>query len=206
MTKGQQEAGALILEKAGHMAQEFCHRRKTSKSEKRASAWRMRVHDQVEILVGTKKRQEDDQRQRFKRDTASLDLLEQRTASLNEDMWKSAQSNDTRSRSCWDNTMTMAVAHGGAKEFGDKDKVWKSMMRKEENRRRRAASLEHVIDARAGCSTVQECANTRSQKDSRFIVTLAQDDVTGPVSSLAVSWICCAPGTDVYVPRKRCSM
>ena len=40
------------------------------------------------------------------------------------------------------------------------------------------------------CSTVQRMHNRRGQKDSLLVATLAQDEVIGPVRSVAITYFC----------------
>ena len=58
------------------------------------------------------------------------------------------------------------------------------------------------IFSQVRCSIVQGKHNTRSQYHCSKLATLAPDEVTGPVRSLATSYFCGAPGTGVYVLSK----
>ena len=57
-------------------------------------------------------------------------------------------------------------------------------------------------DILSSFSIVQGKHNPRSQDHCRKLATLAPDEVTGPVRSLATSYFCGAPGTGMYVLSK----
>ena len=86
---------------------------------------------------------ETDMRQCFRRNMIALQLTENWTASVNDNLWKGAQSNDTTCKNMvhgWDATMSRIAGPQSSREYMVKH--WKSMRKKVENHSKKERSRQ----------------------------------------------------------------